>query len=133
LVNASDNGDASADKEDDHPIIKNDINETGKSKTLDRILKNCVIWKIKSTNQIDVIIDSNLVTKGGCPVLLQRITPNIVREKNDRKQNKRANLNGTAFLNIIESKVRKNEPASNAAVTQKKIDSTELTIFLSLL
>jgi hypothetical protein len=40
LDNASDNGVASGDKEDDQPIIRNEINETGRSKMDERILNN---------------------------------------------------------------------------------------------
>ena len=90
-----------------------------------------MIWKIKSRNHIEVIIDSNLVTNGGCPVLLQRIIPKTVNEINPRKQTIRAKLNDDVFLNIIDSKVRKNETANNTAVNQKKIDSIELMISLS--
>jgi hypothetical protein len=64
--------------------------------------------------------------------LLQRIIPNTVKEINPRKQIILAKLKGSVFLNIIDSKVRKNEPANSTAVNQKKIDSTELMIFLSI-
>ena len=107
LLSAADSGEASVGSDDDQPIIKNEMNDTGRRRIETCCTLNLATWKISRVNQIAVIIDSNNVTNGGCPLLTQRITPKIVNVIKARRKSHLAVLNEDDFLNISDISTRK--------------------------
>lgn len=78
-----------------------------------------------------VIIDSNNVTKGGCPVSAHLIIPKTVNDKKDRKYNVLLAMYIFAFLKINDKRTMKKAEACKRAENQKNIDSKTFIYFPS--
>lgn len=80
-----------------------------------------------------VIIDSNRVTKGGCPEPTQRIIPSTVSVRKAASIVSRAVLKTAVFLKTNDNSEPKKDAAKSNVVNQKKTDSVDVMTLVKFL